>query len=268
MKQSLETILPSSVLQSVKNTYDAIHRLPQIPDAYLHPWRRRSRTRMAEYFNIHKDQRCFIIGNGPSLKNTDLSKLKNEFTFGMNRIYLLFPELGFTTTYFVSINDLVIEQCADEIAALPIPKFIAWHSNRHFQHFPDDMIFLYSTYTGPRFAHDMTGRIWEGATVTNVALQLAFYMGFEKVILIGVDHNFTSKGEANKTVVSTGDDSNHFSGAYFGKGFRWQLPDLDTSEIGYALAKKAYQKAGREVVDATIGGKLTIFPKVDYNSLF
>ncbi len=83
-----------------------------------------------------RGQRCFIIGNGPSLKQTDLTKLKDEFTFGMNRIYLLFPELGFNTTYFVSINDLVIEQCAQEIAALPIPKFISWHSNRHFQRLP------------------------------------------------------------------------------------------------------------------------------------
>ena len=44
--------------------------------------------------------------------------------------------------------------------------------------------------------------------------------------------------------------------------------NLDTSEIGYKKARDAYQKAGREIVDATIGGKLTIFPKVDYNSLF
>ena len=199
-----------------------------------------------------------------------MSKLKNEFTFGLNRIYLLFPELGFTTTYFVSINDLVIEQCADEIAALSIPKFIAWHSHRNFQNFnfTDELMFLYTTYTGPKFARDMTRRVWEGATVTNVALQLAFYMGFQQVILIGVDHNFTSKGEANKTVVSTGDDPNHFSANYFGKGFRWQLPDLDTSEIGYQKARDAYRKAGREVLDATVGGKLTVFPKVDYNSLF
>jgi predicted acylesterase/phospholipase RssA len=112
------------------------------------------------------------------------------------------------------------------------------------------------------------GRVWEGATVTNVALQLAFHMGFQQVILIGVDHNFTSKGEANKTVVSEGDDPNHFMPNYFGKGARWQLPDLDTSEIGYTFARDAYRTAGREVLDATVGGKLTIFPKVDYASLF
>lgn len=268
MKRTVKRITPTPLLNAARNTYDALRRLPQVPGAYLHPWRRKSRARMYTMYNIHRGERCFIIGNGPSLKHTDLAKLKDEYTFGMNRIYLLFPELGFPTSYFVSINDLVIEQCADEIAALPMPKFIAWHANRHFQRFPEDMIFLYTTYTGPQFTYDMTRRVWEGATVTNVALQLAFYMGFEQVILIGVDHNFASKGQANQTVVSDGADPNHFDPRYFGKGFRWQLPDLETSEIGYALARKAYEKAGRQVLDATVGGKLTVFPKVDYNLLF
>lgn len=268
MKKTVKTLIPAWLLQTARNRYDDLRRLPQIPNAYLHPWRRESRRRMAEYYNLHRGKRCFIIGNGPSLKDTDLARLRGEHTFGLNRIYLLFPELGFTTTYFVSINDLVIQQCAEEIAALPIPKFIAWRSNPYFQRLPEDLVFLYTTYTGPRFAYDLTRRVWEGATVTNVALQLAFYMGFRQVILIGVDHNFASKGEANKTVVSTGEDPNHFSPAYFGKGFRWQLPDLDTSEVGYTLAREAYRKAGREVIDATVGGKLTVFPKVDYNSLF
>ena len=60
-----------------------------------------------------KGERCFIIGNGPSLRQTDLSRLKGEATFGMNRFYLAFPEIGFQTTYYLSVNDLVIEQCAD-----------------------------------------------------------------------------------------------------------------------------------------------------------
>jgi len=83
-----------------------------------------------------------------------------------------------------------------------------------------------------------------------------------------VDHNFTTQGPANATVVSQGDDPNHFTPGYFGKGFRWQLPDLDGSERAYHLARQAYTQAGRRVVDATVGGKLQIFPKVDYLSLF
>ena len=271
MKQTLKQLISPSLWSFARYVNDSIRRIPQLPNAYLHPWRRESIRRLAALKDIHKGKRAFIIGNGPSLRQTDLSKLRNEFTFGMNRIYLLFPELGFHTTYFVSINDLVIEQFKDEILAQPMPKFLAWRSHRHFSsQLPITQLptFLYTSYTSPRFSTDIRGRVWEGATVTNVALQIAFHMGFEKVILIGVDHNFTSKGDANKTVVSEGDDPNHFAPNYFGKGAKWQLPDLDTSEIGYAMAREAYRKAGREVIDATVGGKLTIFPKVDYNSLF
>lgn len=293
MKQTLKQIIPPPFWQFSRDVYDSFRRVPELPAAFFHPWRRESIRRLAALKNVHKGKRAFIIGNGPSLKQTDTSKLKNEITFGMNRIYLAFPEWGFTTSYLCVTNDLVVEQFVDDIAALTIPKFIAWRSHPHFKAqfrraqpvkasnppILDSSVsslqspvslptFIYTTYTGPRFATDVRGRVWEGATVTNLALQLAFHMGIEKAILIGVDHNFADKGDANKTVVSQGDDPNHFMPNYFGKGVKWQLPDLDTSEIGYALARDAYRKAGREVVDATVGGKLTIFPKVKYDSLF
>jgi len=271
MKQTLKQFIPQPIWQFSRDAYDAVRRIPQLPAAYLHPWRRESIKRLAELKNIHKGKRAFVIGNGPSLRQTDLSKLKNEITFAMNRFYLAFPELGFMTSYICVTNDLVVEQFADDFAALPIPKFIAWRSRRHFSpQLPITQLptFVYTSYTGRKFSTDVRGRVWEGATVTNLALQLAFHVGIEKAILIGVDHNFTSKGDANKIVVSQGDDPNHFMPNYFGKGVKWQLPDLDTSEIGYTFAREAYRQAGREVIDATVGGKLTIFPKVDYDSLF
>ena len=104
--------------------------------------------------------------------------------------------------------------------------------------------------------------------MTYVALQIAYYMGFTEAILIGVDHNFATRGRANVTVVSEGDDPNHFSPSYFGPGFRWQLPDLVASERAYRLAKEAYEADGRRVLDATVDGKLKVFPKVDYDDLF
>ena len=185
----------------------------------------------------------------------------------MNRIYMLFPELGYQTSVFLSVNDLVVEQCAGDIQNLNIPKFIAWRSHKHLRYSPS-MNFLYTSYTGPKFAHDISGRLWEGATVTYTALQIAYYLGFTTVILIGVDHNFVTKGKPNTTVTSQGDDPNHFSGAYFGKGFRWQLPDLETSEKAYMMAKAAYEKDGRKVLDATVDGKLQVFEKVVFENLF
>ena len=268
MKQTIKSIIPSPVWNILRRAYSNITHIPELPAAYLHPWRRESIQRLAALKDIHKGKRAFIIGNGPSLKQTDLSQLKNEFTFGLNRIYLMFPELGFEMSYFVTINDLVVEQCAAEIAALKMPKFLSWRSHRFFSAGASPANFLYTTYDNPSFSQDVRGRVWESATVTYVALQLAFHMGFEQVVLIGVDHSSAVAGKPNTTITSQGDDPNHFNPHYFGKGFRWQLPDFEMSEIGYHLARTAYEQAGRQVLDATVGGKLTIFPKADYNSLF
>src|SRR5512146_904600 len=132
MKQTLKQTIPDPVWSLARTSYDSIKRLPELPAAYLHPWRRESIRRLAALKDIHKGKRAFLIANGPSLKQTNMSKLRNEFTFGLNRIYLMFPELGFSTTYLTVVNDLVIEQTAGDLAALPLPKFIAWRSRHHF----------------------------------------------------------------------------------------------------------------------------------------
>ncbi len=267
LREKVKQSLPAPLLGVLRDTRDGLARAAQWPSAALHPWRRDSIRRLNALRNSRQGERCFIIGNGPSLQKTDLSRLKGEFTFGMNRIYMAFDQIGFSTSCIVTVNDLVMEQCYRDFQGLGIPLFVSWRARRWLAP-AENIHYLFTTYTGPKFARNAAGRIWESATVTNVALQLAYHMGFSTVILIGVDHSFVTQGKPNTTVVSQGDDPNHFTPGYFGKGFRWQLPDLDTSEIGYALARQAFEADGRCVLDATIGGKLQIFPKVDYESLF
>ena len=270
IKQRLKDTSPG-LFHRLRSSRDALVRASDLPGMVFHPWWRDSKQRLIPYQNAYQGKRCFVIGNGPSLNKTDLSLIKDEYTFGMNRIYLAFDDWGFQTSFLVSVNDLVIEQCHQDFRELALPKFFSWRSKDPLipQGDPDpNTHFLYSTYTGPKFNRRISGRFWEGATVTYVCLQLAFCMGFEEVYLIGVDHSFDTKGKANQTITSSGDDPNHFSPDYFGKGFRWQLPDLDTSEISYQLAHQNYITAGRKVFDATIGGKLQVFPKVDYEGLF
>ena len=277
IQERVKPFIHPALWKSVSSGWYGFHRASLWPAANFHSWRRLSIQNLEKYKVIHSGERCFIIGNGPSIKETNLSLLRNEYSFGMNRIYLMFPELGYSTTYYLSVNSLVIEQCAEDILALQIPKFLSWRSMSFIKDalnengdLPSDppISFLHTTYTGKKFAKDAGGRLWEGATVTYVAMQLAFHMGFKQVILIGVDHSFSTKGKPNTTIVSGGDDLDHFDSNYFGKGFRWQLPDLDTSEIAYQMAKEEYAAADREILDATIGGKLTVFPKVEYQSLF
>lgn len=224
--------------------------------------------RLRRFHNAHRGERCFIIGNGPSLQQTNLSLLRREYTFGLNRGYLLFAHLGFTTTYYVATNPYVIEQCAAELNALTIPKFLGWVGSNHIAF--DPYTILIHTWEVPLFSTDPSHRmLWGGGTVTYEALQLAYYMGFSQVILVGVDHHFVRTGPPGELVVAEEhEDPDHFSPDYFGRGFRWQLPDLELSRKAYLLARDAFAQDGREILDATIGGRLTVFPRVAYASLF
>ena len=156
LRSNLKRITPPPLWGAMSDTLYAFKRLSLWPGATFHPVRRASVQKLAQYKDIHLGERCIIIGNGPSLKQTDLSLLRNEYTFGLNRIYLKFPELGFNTSYYLSVNSLVVEQCADDIRALPMPKFISWRSRNLIQP-TKDMIFLHTTYSGPKFAHDARG---------------------------------------------------------------------------------------------------------------
>jgi hypothetical protein len=269
MKQTLKRIVPAPLWGLGSDAYWGWHNRGRhvLAKSFSLRWNQ-SRQALLNLRDSHRGQRCFIIGNGPSLCQTDLSLLKGEVTFGLNRIYLLFPELGFKTTCLVSVNDLVLEQSAEEIKALEMPKFITWRARRWLSKDPRT-VFVDTDYTGSEnFSTDVSSRVFEGFTVTYVALQVAFHMGFDEAILVGVDHNFVTQGPANAAIVSQGDDPNHFAPNYFGKGFKWQLPDLEGSERAYKMAKVAYETAGRRILDATVDGKLSVFPKVNYIDLF
>jgi hypothetical protein len=211
--------------------------------------------------NRYAGQRCVIMGNGPSLKNTDWQLLRNEFTFGLNRIYLLFEEMGFSPNFLVCINPLVLKQSVNEISRVESLKFLDWGARKRYQG-AQRTLFLPSR-PDLEFCTDISCGCAAGFTVTFAAMQIAYYLGFTKVILIGVDHSFVTKGKPNAVVLTAHEDPNHFSPHYFGQGTKWQLPDLEGSERAYRTAQRVYLNDNREILDATRGGKLTIFPKVD-----
>ncbi|WP_170188930.1 tetratricopeptide repeat protein [Geitlerinema sp. P-1104] len=229
---------------------------------------KRSREEIRKFHNKHLGQRCVIIGNGPSLNKMDLSFLKDEICFGTNKIYLGFKRWQFLPTYYVAVNPYVIEQSVNEINKISCPKFIGNRGVFHFG-FGNDIIFI---KTFPQHNKSFSKRadlgLNEGSTVTYVAIQLAYYMGFSEVILIGVDHYFVTQGTPHKAVVSDGNDLNHFDPHYFAKGLTWQLPDLADSDKSYWVAKKVFEESGRKIIDATVNGKCNVFFKQDYRELF
>lgn len=203
-----------------------------------------------------------VVGNGPSLNRTDLSLLDGTRTFGLNRIYLLFERSDFRPSYHVCFNETLIAQFASELAKVDCPRFVNLATRLRHEASGDEPMYVLERFN-PGFSKTPHDGLWVGGTVTFVALQLAYFMGFERVVLVGVDHRFAAKGEPNKCVKATGDDSDHFDPRYFNAGKLWNLPDLETSEWAYSLARQAFEDSGRSIVDATVDGALTIFDRVD-----
>jgi hypothetical protein len=88
-------------------------------------------------------------------------------------------------------------------------------------------------------------------------------LGFKKVVIVGMDHQYEYDGEPNQTKVLHGDDPNHFAKDYFGGGQEWDNPDLTKAEESYRIARKVFEEDGREIIDATVDGACTIFKKMD-----
>ncbi|MDJ0510392.1 MAG: DUF115 domain-containing protein [Crocosphaera sp.] len=225
--------------------------------------------RLEQFKNLHKGESCFIIGNGPSLNKMDLTPLQKVHTFGLNKIYLIFEKVDLNLSYHVSVNPYVVEQSINNFISLSCPSFLSFKSFCLYQKkqmnklkVPENIYFI-GEGSNCSFSLDISEKIDKGYTVTYTAMQIAFYMGFKQVFLIGVDHSFKTEGKPNEKQVLKGDDLNHFSPNYFANQ-EWQLPDLEGSELAYRMAKFTYERSGRKIYDATVDGKLDIFPKISY----
>lgn len=234
-------------------------------------------ARILRHRNSGLGRRAFIIGNGPSLNLIDLTKLKDEATFGVNAIYLNKEKMGFLPTHYVVEDVFVAEDRADEINALTGPT--KWYGNylKYCLKGGPGVRWLniacdYREYPGfPHFSTNASRIVWVGGTVSYIALQLAYYMGYDPVYLVGFDHSYSVPADAQvegRAITSTSDDPNHFHPDYFGKGYRWHEPRVDRMEKAYRKARSAYEAAGRNVLNATAGGKLEVFRRVEFDSLF
>lgn len=224
-------------------------------------------NRLALLHDRHAGQRCVLVANGPSLNRMEMSFLREHTLIGLNKIFLGIDHFGIYPRYLVAINPKVIEQSRAQFQRLNCVKFIGGHGAAGAVT-EDALTYLINTTHPPkRFCHDITQGVHEGWTVTYAALQIAYFLGFSEVIIVGMDHRYTFDGEPNESRTLDGPDPNHFSEDYFGHGQSWDNPDLAHSEESYAIARSEYERAGRRIIDATLDGACTVFEKARYQDV-
>ncbi len=226
--------------------------------------------RIRKYHNFYRGQTAVLMGNGPTLNSVDFDLIKNLPTFGVNAVYLKKDEMGFLPTHYLVEDVFVAEDRAEEIHALKGPT--KWFGNYLRYAIKDDPDTLwmnvsvsYGNFADFPYWSPIAGRIiYCGGTVSYLAMQLAYYMGFQRLILVGFDHHYVVPDDAEVSgtqILSHGSDPNHFDNTYFGQGKRWHLPMVDRMEIAYKKAHKNWLASGREIVNATAGGALEVFPR-------
>lgn len=229
-------------------------------------------SKLKKLKDIHKGQRCFIIGSGPSLNQTNLSLIKDEIIFGVNTLYTGLTKFGITCDYYAVSDGIMWRNHFKDILGVDAALFLGGWAGREY--LEDLGLFLKYKMNKPfvvrqlgwihdsngnfYFSRDISKGAYEGSTVIiDMCLQMAYYMGFKEVYLLGCDCDFSG--------------SLHFDGApTVSEDGIARLRPIDPGYLrftnewsrifeAYKMCKKVYEEDGREIINATVGGKLEVF---------
>ena len=242
-------------------------------------------TRLQTLHNTHQGEHCFIFGNGPSLNKMDLCLFRGEQVWASNRFYLIFDQIDWRPNFYVGIDKRVIPDIADELTQLrqelTNTKFffpLIFREQRTLQSTTNTFWFRENESDMPgreeiSFSQDCAKMLAPSKTVTISMIQLAVYLGFNPIYLVGCDTSYTvpktvvSEDDQNEYLVSTqNDDPNHFHPGYFGTGKKWHQPHVERMLDQYAEVKTITDKLGVHIFNATVGGNLEVFPRIDYRA--
>ncbi len=222
--------------------------------------------------NIHQGQRAFLIGNGPSLQMADLDLLKDEITFGCNKIYLAYTETTWRPTYYCVEDKLVGQYNAPQIRELGGVKFFAHPLMPNLS--PDPSAnWLFQQGLGEvdgvpdvRFSKDLREGFYGGWTVIYLMMQLAWHMGIRELYLLGIDFHFEIPVEMkpliNEAGVTIQGDAigNHFSKQYRNSSEPWFTPALQKQYEVFKYANEVFTSAQGSIVNCSRRTKLDVFP--------
>lgn len=213
---------------------------------------------LKKFKGIHRGERCFIIATGPSLTEDDFKKLKNEYTIGVNALCFWFIEKKMETDYFVISDDDVyarVESVLQMITQSEIfisERVMKTHQiDKNFNIFPVDIWNRFiQNDNKKKLSNDISICSYDEETVVIHAIQLALYLGFKEIYLLGTDCNYN---QTKQYAINHGKKVDKFLGNKMIKS--------------YSVVKNYEKIFGFKVYNATRGGMLDIFPRVNLDDL-
>ena len=262
-------------MMSLKHYYDAVSARIQNWQSKHFEWTLNGR-KIKRLKGSYQGEKCFVIGNGPSLSPADLQVLHDHKipSFGTNRIFKIFEQTDWRPTFYASEDIIILKNIQREVEAIPaervfIPINLKWFEGVNVKR-ADYFYMDYSSKLADSYglSLDAAHSIRCCATVTTTCIQFAIYMGFSEIYLLGVDHNFAKMIDKNGNVVTDSTIKNHFTEEYdkdiIDQGFQ-----IDGATEAYMNIERLSRKLGTfRVFNATRGGKLEVFERVCFDDLF
>ena len=219
---------------------------------------------LGKFKDIHDGERCFIVCPGPSLTLDDIALLKDEWTFGVNSIFNVSAISGWKPNYYVMCDasgyrrqEAVWDFDSFATDAVFINnRIIQWQ--KEFTRNAHGFVVNHRTsehYTPAdrpmRYEKDASVCVYDRGTVTNAAIDIALYMGFKEIYLIGVDHNY-KQADGRRHFMDTEDDGKRKPPTEY---------HMLVSTEGYQVSALHSRVRKAKIYNCTRGGKLRVFPR-------
>lgn len=242
-------------------------------------------SRWEEIKDKYKGKRVFLLGNGPSLNETPLYMLKDEYVICFNRFYIMRERLNWTPDFYMCVDDLVLKDLAPEIEEIVKDMEYAFFPDRHFRNknfkkiLPNlSNMFWMKPIFGRSFSNNLP-KVNQGGSVIYEGMQAMNHLGFDEIILLGVDMNFqiheTAKtiGNVRGTNITSQDDDdpNHFDPRYFGKNRSYHQPKvhvINNIVKNLDFLGENLKRFDVNITNAGFSSKVDSFPRKDFFSLF
>ena len=239
----------------------------------------------ARYRDLHKGKRCFILCCGPSINRQNLLPLKDEISFSVSNFYFhkdyntirpryhCVPGIGSSFSegdvvrWFKEMDGRIgnAEVFLHVAQRSVVEKYNLFHSRK--------VNYLYMT-NNLEITEDVLNLIGEMPGVQSVpimCLMIALYMGFKEIYLLGVEHDsyktnryeyFFEEKLACGQDESVDDNRNIIHSEYI------NLLCYLNLWTQYRALKRIAAVKGASIYNATAGGVLDEFERVNYDSLF
>ncbi len=229
--------------------------------------------KLYRYRNVHKGRRCFLVGAGPSLTAEDLDRIEGEISIGCNMLYKFYDKTRWRPQYYCMTDRVYAKYQSREMtdhvdAPIFTPKstYVRMAGDKSKMISVHD-IYDYNVY---KLRGKMLSYCWLKASVMLFMIELAVYMGFEEIYLLGVDctstytaknHHFTEDyadawtREAEQRRMRRDLKRRQMTPEEMGAhNYRRQME-------GFAAVKAFADKKGVRIYNATRGGELEVFPR-------